>query len=370
MPSAVNTDMRDAAVEGPGEPPAHPPARRLRRRLLRAVLVLAVIGLVIGGITAVLFVREVTPPGGPGDEVDVAVPYGSSVARIAAILDEEGVIGNATAFRLYVRGRGDGTFQAGEYTFRQREGYDAVMGRLREGPEIAYERLTVREGLTLVQIATEVDGLTDRSGDRFLQLARSGQIRSRYQPDGVDSLEGLLFPDTYLVDGREDEEAILRRLIAEFERVADAAGIDGADAAVGLSPYEAIVAASLIERETRFDEERAKVARVIHNRLERGQLLQIDATVIYALGKSGERNVRVLFRDLEVDSPYNTYKHPGLPPTPIAAPGRSSLAAILAPDDGDWLFYVVTEPSGRHSFATTNAEHEANIAKARRNGVR
>ncbi len=365
MPSAVNIDQRPAGVE----PPEPPPPRR-RHRLLRALVVVAVVGLIVGGVGAVWLVREVNPPGGPGEEVEVTVPYGSSVARIAAILDAEGVIGNATVFRAYARFRGNGAFQAGEYTFREAQDYDAVMEQLRDGPEIAYERLTVREGLTLRQIAAEVDGLTGRSGQRFLELAASGQVRSKYQPDDVSSLEGLLFPDTYLVDEREDEEAILRRLVAEFERVAEAAGIDRAEEAVGLTPYEAIVAASLIERETRFDDERPKVSRVIHNRLERGQLLQIDATVIYALGKSAERNVRVLNRDLEVDSPYNTYKHPGLPPTPIAAPGAPSLKAILEPAEGDWLFYVVTEESGRHSFATTNAEHEANIAKARRNGVR
>lgn len=351
------------------EPPAAPPRRR-RRRLLRAFLVVATLGLILAGVGAWWLLRETNPPGGPGREVSVAVPYGSSVARIAAILDDEGVIGHATVFRVYARVRGGAGFQAGEYTFRQRQSYDEVMAQLREGPEIAYERLTVREGLTLEQIAAEVDGLTGRSGERFLELAASGEIRSEFQPPDVASLEGLLYPETYLLDEREDEAAILRRLVAQFDKVAADVSIGDAGSAVGLTPYEAIVAASLIERETRFDDERAKVARVIHNRLARDQLLQVDATVIYALGKSAESNVRVLHRDLEVDSPYNTYAHPGLPPTPIAAPGRASLAAALAPAEGDWLFYVVTEPSGRHSFATTNAEHEANIATARRNGVR
>jgi UPF0755 protein len=350
-------------VSGREAPPNH-------SRVFRVLIALVVLGLATAGVGGFLFLREVNPPGSPGAEVAVKVPHGSSVTRIAAILDEHGVIGSATAFRLYVRVRGNGSFQAGEYTFRRRQGYDAVMARLREGPEIAYERLTVREGLTLKQIAAAVGELSGRSEDRFLELAQSGQVRSKYQPAEVQSLEGLLFPETYLVDEREDEEAILRRLVREFDKVADAAGIADAETTAGLPPYQAIIAASLIERETRFDDERAKVSRVIHNRLERGQLLQVDATVIYALGKSADRNVRVLLSDLEVDSPYNTYTHPGLPPGPIAAPSRPSLEAALQPADGDWLFYVVTETSGRHSFATTNAEHEANIATAKRNGVR
>lgn len=369
----MNTDDDTASTGGP--PAEQVPARRRRHwgpwvAVLRASAVVAVVGLLAAGGGALWFFREASPSGGPGREVEVAVPYGSSVARIAAILDAEGVIGNATAFRLYARVRGDGGFQAGEYTFRRNQSYDAVMSQLRKGPEIAYERLIVREGLTLEQIAAEVDKLTDRSGDRFLELARSGAIRSKYQPDDSNNLEGLLFPETYLVDEREDEEAILRRLVTQFDRVADDVGIDDAQSATGLTPYQAVIVASLIERETRFDDERQKVARVIYNRLEREQLLQVDATVIYALGKSAERDVRVLFSDLEVDSPYNTYKHLGLPPTPIAAPSRASLRASVEPVEGDWLFYVVTEPSGRHSFARTNAEHEANIAKARRNGVR
>ena len=136
-----------------------------------------------------------------------------------------------------------------------------------------------------------------------------------------------------------------------------------------ITPYEAFIVASLIERETRFDEERPQIARVIYNRLQRKMPLQIDATVIYALGESGTKT-RVLLKDLEVDSPYNTYKIPGLPPTPISNFGRASLEAALNPADGPWLFYVVTEKDGRHSFATTGAEHQANIRKAERNGVR
>ena len=159
-------------------------------------------------------------------------------------------------------------------------------------------------------------------------------------------------------------------MVQSFDAVAEQAGIPDAQAKVGISPYEAIVVASLIERETRFDDERPKVAQVIYNRLRKRMPLGIDASIIYALGKSADKDVRVLFKDLEINSPYNTYKNVGLPPTPIAAPGRASLEAALNPEPSDFLFYVVTEPSGRHSFAKTGAEHQANIRKAEAAGVR
>jgi UPF0755 protein len=222
----------------------------------------------------------------------------------------------------------------------------------------------------LPQIAERVGKLPGRSGDRFLELAKSGTITSSLLPQGSTNLEGLLLPETYNLEPKDDEEAILRRMVESFEKTARDLGIDQAQSKVGISPYQAIVVASLIERETRFDEERPRVASVIYNRLKRGQLLQVDATVIYALGRTGERNIRVLFKDLEVNSPYNTYKVKGLPPTPIAAPGRASIEAALNPDTTPFLFYVVTETDGRHSFATTSAEHTANIRKAERNGVR
>jgi UPF0755 protein len=178
-----------------------------------------------------------------------------------------------------------------------------------------------------------------------------------------------MLPETYNVEPDDDESEILARMVGDFDKLATDLGYADAATKVGISPYEALVVASLVERETRIDDERAKVAQVIYNRLRRGMRLQIDATVVYALGRSGT-DTRVLLKDLEIDSPYNTYRNAGLPPTPIAAPGAESLRAALNPEAGPWLFYVVTEADGRHSFAVTGAEHQANIRKAEQNGVR
>ena len=362
------TDVTDPAAEYEPFPPER--RTRRRRRVLAAIGMLLVLVLLVAGAGFFWYQGQVDPSGSPGEPVNVTIPLGSSTQRIASILDEKEVIGSARVFRLYTRLNGGGPFQAGEYTFRQNSAFSDIIAVLEKGPEITFERLTIPEGLTLPQIAERVGKMPGRSGDRFLQLAKSGTITSPLLPQGATNLEGLLLPETYNLEPKDDEEAILRRMVDSFATTARDLGIDQAQSKVGISSYQAIVVASLIERETRFDEERPRVASVIYNRLKRGQLLQVDATVIYALGRTGERNIRVLFKDLEVDSPYNTYRVKGLPPTPIAAPGRASIEAALNPDSTPFLFYVVTETDGRHSFATTSAEHTANIRKAERNGVR
>jgi UPF0755 protein len=245
-----------------------------------------------------------------------------------------------------------------------------AVAKLSKGPELKFERLTVREGLVLGQIADAVATLEGRSREAFLAALDSGSIRSKYQPAGVTKLEGLLLPETYNVEPKDDEAAIATRMVQSMDAAGDQLGLADAPAKVGISPYEALIVASLVERETRFDEERAKVAGVIYNRLRQKIPLGIDASIIYALGKSDQHDVRVLNKDLEIDSPYNTYSRQGLPPTPIAAPGRASLEAALNPEKHDLLYYVVTEKDGHHSFAQTLAEHNANIRKAEANGAR
>ena len=363
------TRTLERTAPGDYEPFPDPPRRgRWALKILALLVVLSVLG-VAGAVIA--YQRQADPPGAAGEEVKVTIPQGSSPRKIAEILEDEGVISSAWTFsRVYLRMSGVGSWQAGEYTFRKDQSFDEVACILDQGPQLKFERLTVPEGLTLPQIAERVGKLPGRSGEKFLEVARSGQVRSRLQPPGSTNLEGMLLPETYSVEPKDDERRILELMVKSFDDTATQLGYQDGAAPGGLSAYQLVTLASLVERETRFDDERAKVARVLYNRLERNQLLQVDATVIYALGKSADRNVRVLFKDLEVDSPYNTYKVQGLPPTPIAAPGRESLKAAIEPEDGPWLFYVVTETDGRHAFATTNAEHTANIRRAEKNGVR
>jgi UPF0755 protein len=350
------------------EPPAGPEGRGRAGRWLAVVGGVVAVVLVLV-VAAGLWVRgKIDPSGGPGDEVAVSIPEGTSTSGIAELLADEGVVSDASVFKYYVRLRGGGAFQAGDYTLRRNSAMGDVVATLGQGPEIAFERLTVPEGLTLEAIGERVEEIERFSAERFLEAVESGSVRSRFQPDDVDSLEGLLFPDTYQVDPREDEAALLARMVEQFDAVATELGYDGAEAEHGLSPYEAIVLASLVEAEAKVPGDRAKISRVIHNRLERSMPLQIDATVIYARGERREGG-RVLFEDLEVDSPYNTYRNPGLPPTPIAVPGRAAMEAALNPEEGDWLYYVKYEEDGTHAFSSTNEEHNQRIAEAKAKGV-
>jgi UPF0755 protein len=362
----------DLADVNDGEYERFPKERRggCLSKLVGGVAVLLVLGLVGAGLAFISYQRQVDPAGPPGEPIKVTIPLGSSTQAIGRLLDQKGVITSAQVFHYYIKLKGGGPFQAGEYTLNKNMSMSEAIAKLSKGPELKFERLTVREGLVLGQIGDAVATLEGRSKEAFLAALDSGKIHSKYQPAGVTKLEGLLLPETYNVEPKDDEARIAERMVASMDAVGDQLGLGDAPAKVGISPYEAIIVASLVERETRFDDERAKVAGVIYNRLHQGIPLGIDASIIYALGKSDQHDVRVLTKDLEIDSPYNTYRRKGLPPTPIAAPGRASLEAALNPEQTPYLYYVVTEKDGHHSFATTLAEHNANIRKAEANGVR
>jgi UPF0755 protein len=299
--------------------------------------------------------------------VPVEIPTGSSAASIGRLLATEGVIKDAGVWRWYLRVRGGGPFLAGSYTFRENSAMGDALDVLEEGPApIPFDNVTIPEGLTLGEVAREVGESGFLDGARFGELLASGAYRSRYQPPEVATLEGLLFPDTYRLEEGEDEEVLLQRMITMSERVARELGYDDAQARTGRSAYEVLVIASLIEAEAKVDEDRAKISRVIYNRLDASMSLGIDATVYYALGRRGGPLTE---SDLAVDSPYNTRKVVGIPPTPIALPGRASLEAAINPEPGPWLYYVLADASGVHAFSEGYEEFLDNVAAAREKGL-
>ena len=203
--------------------------------------------------------------------------------------------------------------------------------------------------------------LPGHSAQGFSAAAATGTVRSKFQPATVQSLEGLTWPDTYLVADTESDTDVLRTLVRAFDRHGEAVGLGKA-----ADPYRAVIVASLIQREAGVDEDRPLIAAVIENRLRDQMPLQIDATVVFARGGG---TAPLTNADFARDSPYNTYRVAGLPPTPISTVTEASLRAALAPANVAYKYYVLTDKSGKHAFAVTFADHQANIADARRRGV-
>ena len=290
----------------------------------------------------------------PGKKVELVIPSGSTSSSIGALLEKKGVIESALGFRIaaYLEG-GAEDIQAGRYEIPTGlSANDALATLLDEGPIVEFVTVTFPEGSWLVDFARILEKNTHISGKEFLALATTGKVESKYRPPDVDTMEGLLFPSTYQIVEDDDAASVARRMAEEFEKQADAAGLERAES-LGVTPYEAITIASMIEAEAQLDEERPMVARVIYNRIEEGMTLGIDATVQYAIGEHKEE---LTASDLEVDSPYNTRKFAGIPPTPIGAPGLASLEAAVQPADGPWLYYVLNDCEGRHAFSESYDE--------------
>ncbi len=350
-----------------------PPESSLGRRILTVAAGVALFLVVLLGIGGWWVMKQINP-GGAGEEVTVTVPPGSTTSQIANLLEREGVITNATVFQYYVRWRDAGPFDAGVYDrLRERSSMGDVVKRLEEGPlPPNFTQLTIPEGYWVADISAAILQAFPQMNEVELATALS-TVRSKYQPEGSTNLEGLLFPATYHIEeGDElDEQLLVRQMTETFDRVADELNLSDTSAASEaagrtLSPYEVVIVASMIEEEAKLPEERPKVARVIYNRLRQNMMLGIDARVLYAIGEQKEELTR---SDLNIDSPYNTRRYTGLPPTPIASPGRASLEAALHPEDGPWLYYVIEDAEGRHFFTESSSEFERARRRAQEAGL-
>jgi UPF0755 protein len=339
------------------------------RRVVLSMGVLAVIALLGVAAGGWWVLRQIDPGGTPGPAISVTIPEGASVGGIATLLHKQGVIGNNRIFKEYVRFKGegaDGRFQAGRYTFNRHSSMAEALAALRKGPvPLAFAQVTFPEGLRLTDIAARMTkGVNWFAPDR-VQIALTS-VRSTYQPSDSTNLEGLVFPDTYRFAEGTDEQAAVTKIVAQFEQVAKDVQLDAGAARLGYTPYQVVTIASLIEREARVPEDRGKIARVIYNRLGADMRLDIDASTAYAVNAEGRALTQA---DLDVDSPYNTRRFKGIPPSPIAAPGRASLEAALHPTDGDWLYYVLANADGRHYFTNNLSDFNRAVAKAGADGL-
>jgi len=301
------------------------------------------------------------PPGGTATEKMVVVKRGMGVREIAALLASEEIIPSANQFLLLSRLLGlEGRLQAGKYVLETGSRPREVIRRLSRGGVVS-QMVTLPEGLSIRQMA---DLLREKSGvdaELFLTLANDAETARQYGI-AAGTLEGYLFPDTYDLYWGMPAGEVIEVMVGRFLQVYDA---DMARRArqLGLSRHEVITLASLIEEEARVNEERPLISAVYLNRLKARMLLQCDPTVIYALGGKTTPLTR---DDLQVDSPYNTYRHPGLPPGPISSPGRASILAALSPAGVDYLYFVA-RGDGSHHFSHTSREHINAIRRIRKN---
>ncbi|MDO7908120.1 endolytic transglycosylase MltG [Paenibacillus sp. JX-17] len=345
---------------------------RTKRTRIGTFLLILVIVIAAGGGAFVW--NAMQPVSRQEQAVDFTIDKGMGTAAIADRLQEKGLIKNALVFKAYLKWKqAGGNFQAGTYAVQPGATFTEIINKLSAGDVVKPDmiKFTIPEGYTIVQIADKLqaEGIADKQ--TFLKLANDPASFHSPLLAGIPAdaklrykLEGYLFPETYELPKGSTVQEIIQRMLDQLQKELDPipdlqALLDQRE----LTMHQALTMASLVEREVVADKERPLVAGVINNRLQRGMKLEIDATVQYLLYKQKER---LLYRDLEVESPYNTYKYKGLPPGPIANPSLESVKAVLDPEKSDYLFYVTKKDgSQEHLFAKTYQEHLKNIEKSK-----
>lgn len=293
-----------------------------------------------------------------GEDVYVDIPPGSGVASIANRLVAAGVLPDSWTFRLAARFTGaDRHLQAGEYRFQGPSTPIRVLERLAAG-DVYARPITFPEGLTIAEMAEVFAKSGIGTAEEFVAAARDRALVATYDTR-ARTLEGYLFPDTYALPRQTGAEGAIRAMLARFD-AAVTPQLRQEAAERGLTLRETLTLASLIEKETARPDERPLVSAVYHNRLKIGMPLQCDPTVVYALMERGKWDGNIRKTDLQIDSPYNTYRVRGLPPGPIASPGLASIEAALRPADVRYLYFV-SRNDGSHVFSTTHEEHARNV---------
>ena len=359
--------------------------RRQRRPFKWVMWLLCYVGLagiVAVGVAGLWYSQQVNPKGDPGAPITFTVSADDTLETVSERLHDEGLVESAAVFRWYVEHHDGLELIPGYFRIRPDDHMGNIMRVLRTPPSETFTKVIFPEGFTVEKMGRRLEDKVPRlSATDFNVAATDGDIRSVWSPDGTNSLEGLLFPDTYQVSNGQSAAQLVERMVKLMERVGRQENIVERSALVGMSPYQVLIVASLIEREARVPDDRAKIARVIYNRLYLQMPLGIDAALYY------DQDPSLSFSELKaLDTPYNTYLYAGLPPTPIANPGRASIEAALSPVSnpslGDpicadiakgepclYLYYVLADEDGRHAFSATLEQQEANIVIARQKGL-
>jgi UPF0755 protein len=352
------------------------------------LLVLAIVLVLVAGVAGWWYIRQVNPSGEPTAPESFTVADGDTLQSLSKRLEAEGFVVNASMFRWYVERHGGLEITPGYYELARQDHMGNVLGRLRTPPNETYTKITFPEGFTVAQIGARLDrDMETMTEADFAAALADPSIVAQFRRPGVISLEGLLFPDTYQVSNGESEAQVIQRMIVQMERVGNQEDIVTKGQERGQDPYGILTIASLIEREAKTDEDRAKIARVIYNRLARGMPLEIDAAVRYGTQQAGLDPDAIPFSEQRATPGFwNVYQNTGLPATPIANPGRASIRAALnpapnpsvgdplcvgLPDDVpcEYIYYVLANEEGGHAFAATPEQHDANVRAAAAAGL-
>ena len=337
------------------------PESHTRKHTL-ALLFVFLFAIVVGGgvLAATIAWSRIGEPfkGYNTAETFVEIPQGAGAAEIRTRLVDAGVIADEYTFRAALWWSGEArSLQAGEYRFAEPMSAVAVIQKIGRG-DIYTRRITIPEGLTIPEMAAVYESRGFGSAQSFIDAANDESAIAQLDPQASD-LEGYLFPETYALPRGVPASRLVRQMVDRFlstytDDLRQKAEMQG------LTTRQVVTLASLVEKETASAKEHPLVAAVYRNRMRLDMPMQADPTVIYALQKAGRYNGNIRREDLQYDSPYNTYRYPGLPPGPIASPGIASLEAALAPADVPYLFFV-SRNDGTHVFAETLAQHNANV---------
>lgn len=353
--------------------------QRHEKRIVRKIVMYVGIAIIaialIGSISSYFYISNALKPVDPDNKkaVKIELPIGSNIDTISQTLEDKGVIRNAKIFKYYTKFKNASGFQAGTYQIPPSMSIDDIIKSLKTGKVYrkADLQITIPEGLTLDQIGNIIAKNTDYTSKEFMKLVTNEkfikEMKAKYPEtvtkdiDGKDiryKLEGYLYPSTYdFFTKKPTLEEIVEKMIAQTDAIVRS--YEPQLKELSMTPHEFLTFASLLEREATAQTDRETIASVFNNRIEQGMPLQTDPTVLYALG---EHKDRVLYKDLEVKNPYNTYLNKGLPPGPIANAGRASLDATVDPAKTKYLYFVADKDGNNH-FAETYVEHQNNVAK-------
>ena len=383
LPNNWHDDPWDRVTEVPEDLLESSPREfRQLRGVTRTVAIVVVASVLFLGSLGWWTVGVLNPSGEPGVAVNFTVNEGDTISSVASRLHSAGIISNATIFRWYVSTKGTIALTPGYYALKPKDNAGSIVEALSTPPAQTFISVTFPEGMTVAQMAQRLsEKMTFMKPEDFIAAANSPDTASELRATSQTSLEGLLFPDTYQISGDDTESRVVARLVSMMERVSRQVELTAGAKARGFSPYEILIIASLIEREAKVATDRSKIAQVIYNRLAKKMKLEIDASVKYG------QDPAMSWTDMKAtDTPYNTYINKGLPPTPIANPGKASIQAALAPFGSppasdqactglpagvkcEYLYYVLADEAGGHVFATTYEQHLLNVEKSKTAGL-